>query len=128
MNSRMGTLTATDESKDLYGSISTALEKLEKQVNKIRDRRKGKSRGNDKEQLAAIFMESVVTDLGQPADLSENPEVVEIQMNSRPMAIDEAIVELTDKNASFIVFLNSKTEETNVLYRRNDGHYGLIYP
>jgi putative sigma-54 modulation protein len=73
-------------------------------------------------------MESVVTDLGQPADLSENPEVLETQMNSRPMAVDEAIVELTDKNASFIVFLNSKTEEPNVLYRRNDGHYGLIHP
>ena len=29
---------------------------------------------------------------------------------------------------NFYVFRNSATEEVNVLYRRRDGHYGLIEP
>jgi len=28
----------------------------------------------------------------------------------------------------FFVFHNADTEETNVVYKRKDGHYGLIEP
>jgi len=71
-------------------------------------------------------MQFTVTDLGDPTDLSDNPEVIEIEMNSKPMAVDEVIHELKVTGGSFVVFTNSDTEQTNVLYRRNDGNFGLI--
>jgi putative sigma-54 modulation protein len=31
-------------------------------------------------------------------------------------------------NHDFYVFINAESEDVNVVYRRKDGHYGLIEP
>jgi len=127
LTSKLGNFTATDESKDLYGSVSTVLDKVEKQVRRSKDRRKGKPRTNEKQELVEL-MRSSVTDVGRAEDMAANPAVIEMQMNVRPMALEEAILELNSSGGSFVVFINSDTEATNVLYRRNDGNFGLIHP
>ena len=128
LNTRMGTFTATDESKDLYGAISSVLEKVEKQVRKLKDRRRGKSRAADMDQIKELLTSSTITDLGSPADLLANPDIIETEMAAKPMATEEAILELTESGGSFVVFTNAHTEQINVLYRRKDGHFGLIHP
>ena len=47
---------------------------------------------------------------------------------SKPMSIDEAALEVGDAPASYIVFRNATTDAVNVLFRRPDGHLGLIEP
>ena len=46
----------------------------------------------------------------------------------KPMSVDEAAIEVGDGRNAFLVFRNSTTEEINVLFRRPDGHLGLIEP
>ena len=46
----------------------------------------------------------------------------------KPVTTEEAILQMNLLGHSFYVFRNSATEEVNVLYRRRDGHYGLIEP
>jgi putative sigma-54 modulation protein len=46
----------------------------------------------------------------------------------KPMTFDEAILQLELLGHDFFVFQAADTEEINVLYRRNDGDYGLIEP
>jgi putative sigma-54 modulation protein len=46
----------------------------------------------------------------------------------KPMSVDEAAIEVGDGRDAFLVFRNSTTEEINVLFRRPDGHLGLIEP
>jgi putative sigma-54 modulation protein len=46
----------------------------------------------------------------------------------KPMDIEEAIMQMDLVNHNFLVFTNARTEKVNVLYRRKDGHYGLIQP
>ena len=46
----------------------------------------------------------------------------------KPMTFDEAILQLELLGHDFFVFQAADTEEINVLYRRNDGGYGLIEP
>jgi putative sigma-54 modulation protein len=46
----------------------------------------------------------------------------------KPMTFDEAILQLELLGHDFFVFQAAETEEINVLYRRNDGDYGLIEP
>jgi len=128
LNTKHGTFTATEESKDLYVSINAAVEKLEKQLRKSKERRKDIARGNDKEQLHQILVGSLVTDLGMPSDLSENPQILEMTLSAKPMAIEEAMLELRQTGGSFVVYYDSGTEQVNVLYRRNDGNFGLIRP
>ena len=44
----------------------------------------------------------------------------------KPMSVDEAILQMNLLEHIFFVFLNMDTGLVNVVYRRNDGNYGLI--
>ena len=46
----------------------------------------------------------------------------------KPLTIDEAILQMNMVNHQFYMFVNADTESVNVVYRRNDGHYGLLEP
>jgi putative sigma-54 modulation protein len=44
------------------------------------------------------------------------------------MDSEEAILQMDMLGHSFFVFTDSKTNKTNVVYKRKDGKYGLIEP
>jgi putative sigma-54 modulation protein len=44
------------------------------------------------------------------------------------MSVEDAAVEIDDAADGFIVFRNSATDAVMVLFRRSDGHLGLIEP
>lgn len=46
----------------------------------------------------------------------------------KPQTIDEAILEMNLIGHQFYMFRNGDTNEINVVYRRNDGTYGLLEP
>ncbi len=46
----------------------------------------------------------------------------------KPMTVEEAVLQLELVGHDFFVFRNADTDSTNVLYRRQDDHYGLIVP
>ena len=46
----------------------------------------------------------------------------------KPMDIGEAQMQMELLGHQFFVFRNARTEEVNVLYKRNDGDLGLIEP
>jgi putative sigma-54 modulation protein len=46
----------------------------------------------------------------------------------KPMTLDEAITRMDMVGHAFFVFNNAESREINVVYRRNDGHYGLLEP
>ena len=41
---------------------------------------------------------------------------------------EEAVLQLELLGHNFFVFTNAESDQVNVLYRRNDGHIGLIEP
>ena len=43
-----------------------------------------------------------------------------------PMTVEEALLEMEMVDHDFYIFLNEKTNQVNVCYRRKDGHYALI--
>lgn len=45
-----------------------------------------------------------------------------------PMAGDEAIEQMEKLGHNFFLYVDADTEEIRLLYRRNDGNYGLIEP
>ena len=46
----------------------------------------------------------------------------------KPMAVDEAILQMNMVGHEFYMFRNSENGEINVVYRRHNGDYGLIEP
>jgi putative sigma-54 modulation protein len=61
--------------------------------------------------------------------MEEEPRVVKTKRFAvKPVGVDEAILQMNLLGHNFYVFRNATTEEVNVIYRRRDGHYGLIEP
>ena len=59
----------------------------------------------------------------------EEPVIVKIkQFPVKPMAPEDAVLQLELVGHDFFVFRNADTDEINVVYRRKDGNYGLIEP
>ncbi|SFB48021.1 putative sigma-54 modulation protein [Cohnella sp. OV330] len=122
-------LRAEEKSNDMYASIDLVVDKLERQI------RKHKTKVNRKIRQTAgakgVFKEenasSNATATLVREDEDEKFEVVRTKrFLSPPMAIEDAILEMNLIGHNFFVFANAETKETNVVYRRDDGTYGLI--
>ncbi|MCL2056376.1 MAG: ribosome-associated translation inhibitor RaiA [Oscillospiraceae bacterium] len=50
------------------------------------------------------------------------------RFSNKPMDVEEAILQMNLVGHNFFAFVNSQTEKVCVVYRRNDGGYGLLEP
>ncbi|MCH8978952.1 MAG: ribosome-associated translation inhibitor RaiA [Armatimonadetes bacterium] len=46
----------------------------------------------------------------------------------KPMSVEEASLQMELVDHPFFMFRNAETDQTEVLYKRDDGHYGLLSP
>ena len=63
-----------------------------------------------------------------PLDEIDEPIIRTKEFQLKPMSAEEAILQMNLIGHSFFVFEDSASGEVNVVYRRNDGDYGLIIP
>jgi len=113
-------LRARETSGDMKASIDQLVDKLERQVKRYRDKRR--PRKHDRPE--GPTPEPALLEL--PA---EGPAIVKTkQFAIKPMTPDEAVLQLELVGHDFFVFRNAESDETNVVYRRRDGDYGLIEP
>ena len=110
-----------EETVDMYSAIDMVLDKLEKQIKKgkqkIRERRSGSKAKN--------FV------IEHEANLPEEETEKQVRVKHieyKPMDVEEAVLQMDLMNDNFLVFTNARSDKVNVLYRRKDGHYGLIQP
>jgi len=108
----------------MYASILRAVEKLEKQALKhkgkiIETKRQRPRTGTVSEKIAGSATVS------RPARRTNGIE--EEQARKKPMAVEEAVLELAQSKYPFVVFRNADSGDVNVLYRKKDGSLGLIY-
>lgn len=113
-------ITAMEESQDMYASVDMVLEKLEAQLKKHFEKVKEKRRG-DKPGTTEEYIE-------YGPGKSRRKIVERDHFERKPMYIDEAAMQLEQRDDLFIVFLNAETEQVNVLYKRENGNLGLILP
>lgn len=111
-----------EETADMYSAIDMVLDKLERQIKrnkgKIKDRRTGaRTRGRLQDEKMML-----------PEDFDNQPQVFEETIEYKPMDVDEALMQMDLAQQPFMVYLNAKDNQVNVLYRRADGHFGLIQP
>lgn len=111
-----------EETVDMYSAIDMVLDKLEKQIKKnkqkIRERRSvAKNRNRSMPDV----------EIDQPdEDIERQIKIRNIEY--KPMDIEEAVLQMDLIEDSFLVFTNARSDQINVLYRRRDGHFGLIQP
>jgi len=129
---------ARESSTDMYAAIDLVTDKLQRRVKKYHDKAHGKTRhGHDKpvvleeqvEQLAPVAAAATLEEELGVESGGDNGRIVKTkQFALKPMSVDEATLQLELVGHDFFVFTNAESNRTNVVYRRNDGHYGLIEP
>lgn len=111
-----------EKSNDMYSSIDLALDKLEKQIKKQKAKIKNHRQGGRGEERPPE------TGISPAQEEASAPNVIVKNLEYKPMDVEEAIMQMELISDSFLVFLNARTSQINVLYRRNDGDLGLIQP
>lgn len=123
---------AEDKSDDMYVSVDGAVDKLEKQLKKQKDKftRKPRTSGNVAYKipvgLPAGGNAEEEEDEFTEESLNEDIQIVR-RFNPKPMQVKDAIMAMNASDHGFFVFVNDYNNRVNVVYRREDG-YGLIDP
>ena len=124
---------ASQSHNDMYASIDLILDKLQKQITKYKEKIKAK-KPRRKDRNAEFQFKNQILHYEEPfvqetPAETEEPKVIRSNnFYSKPMDVVEAAEQLKYLHQEFIVFSNAQTGEVNVVYRRNDGHVGLIEP
>ena len=110
-----------EEGYDIYTCIDNVSEKLESQIYKYRQRLIKKGRGASRSEIEAGNVDD--------EDWFEDEAPVKVKtFTTKPMSIDEAVMQMNLLGHNFFVFVNAEGNVVNVLYRRFDGEYGLLTP
>jgi len=100
-------------------NIDKILPKLERQVIKYRDKFGTKIKKGAIEELTAE----------QTEEEEKKGNVVKVKkFEVSVTTVDNAVEEMELLNHNFYIFVNGETNKVSVLYKRNDGDYGLIEP
>ena len=104
--------------QDLYNAIDLVIDKLEGQIRKYKTRLNRKSKDNK----LAFNLASI-----EPLDDEEEDVLVKTKtITPKPMDMEEAIMQMELIGHSFFVYRDTETDAISIVYRRNDGNYGLI--
>ena len=104
--------------QDLYNAIDLVIDELEGQIRKYKTRLNRKSKDNK----LAFNLASI-----EPLEEEEEDVLVKTKtITPKPMDMEEAIMQMELIGHSFFVYRDTETDAISIVYRRNDGDYGLI--
>ena len=101
---------------ELYSSIDDVVEKLARQVKKYKDKHVSLRKNKNKS-------------VAPPEPEQAPPSIIKNKSYSiKPMGVEEAAMQMDLLGKEFFVFTNASSGSINVLYKRDDGNFGLIEP
>lgn len=120
------TLRAEERHDDLYAAVDLIIDKLERQIRKHKTKINRKFRERNAEQEFFASLEAGANGTEE----EESDEGIDIvrskQFQLKPMDSEEAVLQMNMLGHDFFIFNDRETEGTSIVYRRNDGKYGLI--
>ncbi len=123
-------LVGADKDSDQYTAITSAQEKLEKQLLKIRAKRRDVDKSSKAPWVKEESASAAIAAEPEPATRKNGakPKVYRVNYKSatrKPMTLDEATLELV-KDGDYLVYRDAQKNCVSVLIRRPDGHFDLI--
>lgn len=103
-------------------SVADAASRLEQQAQKLKSKfteRKRRDSGKRSPETALA---------GAPAEPAARRIVRATRYAVKPMSVDDAALRVESGPDAFVVFRNAETDAVSIVYRRRDGHFGLIEP
>jgi putative sigma-54 modulation protein len=114
-------------------AFDIVIDKLERQLVRSKERPRSVRERRSEEAVSVLEREATKTvdteEEAAPAGDEGTPSVVKIKrFDMLPMFEEDAIAQMEELGHAFFIFLSAETGEVAVIYRRNDGNYGLIEP
>jgi putative sigma-54 modulation protein len=106
-----------------HAALDTVVDKLERRAVAHKEKPKRRSRPVEEKSILRSIADGT-------ADVApRGGEVVKVKRFAiEPMFEEDAVARMDELGHSFFVFVNAENEQIAVLYRRNDGDYGMIEP
>ncbi|MEL4024117.1 ribosome hibernation-promoting factor, HPF/YfiA family [Lysinibacillus endophyticus] len=118
------TLRAEERHDDMYAAIDLIVDKLERQIRKHKTKVNRKFR--EREGVGVYFAQEVAGTTPSPVEEDEFTIVRTKQFDLKPMDQEEAILQMNLLGHDFYVYTDADSNNTNIVYKRRDGKYGLI--
>jgi len=102
--------------------IDEVVDKIERRAVDFKEKPRLRARGEEEKVILTRIAD------GQ-ADRSRDRRIVKVKrFDIEPMFEEDALARMEELGHDFFVFVNAETERVGILYRRDDGHFGLIEP
>lgn len=116
-------INAHETAQDMYAAIDLITDKLESQikrkVSRVKEQRR-KARNADID----VFSFNIDAEPEETREIAVGTD----RFASKPLHIDEALMQLEDIGSEFLVFLNAENNRVNVIYRQKVSGYAIIDP
>ena len=121
-------LRAEETSPDLYGSIDLVSDKLERQMRKYLTKVNRKFRRTSQNNGDFQPVDPAILEGDEEVETSDSAlKIVRTKrFDLKPMNAEEAVLQMEMLGHDFFVFLDGETDSTNIVYKRDDGDFGLI--
>ncbi len=105
--------------ENLYVALDRACDRIETQLKKKRER----ITEHKAPRAADVVEENTLV-----GDVEESPKLIRETYETKPMSLEEAKMQFDLSNKDLWVFQNAETEWINVLFKKENGDFGLIEP
>lgn len=115
---------------DPFAAVDLAVEKLTRQIRKLRTKLRRIHQGPETIRVAEGFTPRIVDLAGVGVEEDEDEPLPRIVKTKRfhigPLTPDDAVLKMELLGHGFFFFVNKETSRAAVVYRRDDGDVGLI--
>ena len=113
-------LRAEETRDDLYAAIDVVVDKLERQI------RKNKTKLQSKKMKESFSKDFMLDAIEKVEEENEDKIVKRKKVEVKPMSEEEAILQMELLEHQFYIFKDAETNNIAVVYKRNEGNYGII--
>lgn len=122
--------TGVDETGDMYASIGNAVDKIEKQASRLKDKVSGRRKHARSATRTGAAGPPVSIGRDGDSSMAQGPPRIirNNDIHMKPMSIEDAAMQFVDSEREFLVYRDARSQRISVMYRRKDGNLGLIEP
>ena len=125
INTHGAVLRGEERASSIPAAVDSVVDVLDRQIERFKGRLyRSKRRSMTKEQIVAGLAEPE-----EEAPAEDERGIVKVKrFPVKPMSPEEAVEHMELLSHDFFIFFNADNDQFSVLYKRDDGDYGLIEP
>ena len=119
-----GAFNSQGRDNDLHAAIDQMVDKMERQIRERREKVRRKRPNASSSKVSSPLRGEIIE--GEEEDL---PSLIQRRRTlAKSMSLKEALSQLALSKKDFLVFINTDSEQMNVVYRSKDGGYEWVEP